>query len=88
MRTVGIKELKAKLSAYINEVRTTGKTVLVTDHGEEVALVISLSDEYKLIRRLEISGKAHWSRGKPLGLERGVKVKGEPLFVTILEERE
>jgi prevent-host-death family protein len=88
MKTVGIKELKTKLSAYINEVRTTGKTVLVTDHGEEVALVIPLSDEYRLIRLLEISAKAHWSKGKPLGIKNGIVVRGEPLSVTILEERE
>jgi prevent-host-death family protein len=87
MRTVGIKELKAKLSAYINEVRA-GKGIIITDHGEEVALAIPLSDEYRLIRRLEISGKAHWSKGKPLGIKNGIVVRGEPLSVTILEERE
>jgi prevent-host-death family protein len=87
MTTVGIKELKAKLSAYINEVRA-GKSVLVTDHGEEVALLTPLSDEYRLIRFLETSGKVHWSKGKPSGLENRIVVKGEPLSVTILEERE
>jgi prevent-host-death family protein len=87
MRTVGIKELKAKLSAYINEVRS-GKSVLITDHGEEVALVTPLSNEYRLIRFLEMSGRAQWSKGKPLGLENGIIVKGEPLSSTILEKRE
>lgn len=87
MKTVGIKELKTKLSSYINEVRA-GRSVLVTDHGEEVARVVPLSMEYRLIRFLERSGKAQWSRGKPSGLDNGVVVRGEPLSVTILGERE
>lgn len=86
MKPVGIRELKAKLSAYIDEVRT-GKTILITDHGEEVAFLIPLSDDYKLIRFLEESGKAHWSKGKPAGLHGGVSIEGEPLSATILEER-
>lgn len=87
MRTVGIKELKAKLSGYINEVRVAGKPVLITDHGEEVALVVPLSDEYRLLRQLELSGTVNWSKGKPLGLENGILVRGEPVSSTILEER-
>lgn len=87
MSGVGIKELKAKLSAYINDVRK-GSTVLVTDHGEEVALIIPLSDEYRLIRSLEMSGRASWSKGKPSGMEQGIAIRGKPLSLTILEERE
>ncbi len=87
MSRVGIKELKAKLSAYITMVRN-GNAVLVTDHGEEVALIVPLSQEYRLVRSLEMSGKAVWSRGKPLGMEQGVMVTGKPLSLTILEERE
>lgn len=87
MMTVGIKELKAKLSGYINEVRAGGKAVLITDHGEEVALVAPLSEEYRLIRYLELSGKVNWARGKPSGLEQDIVVRGEPLSSTILEER-
>lgn len=87
MKAVGIKELKTKLSAYINEVRA-GKGIIVTDHGEEVALIIPLSDEQRLMRVLEASGKARWSLGKPVGLENGIIIRGEPLSATILEERE
>jgi antitoxin (DNA-binding transcriptional repressor) of toxin-antitoxin stability system len=36
MRTVGIRELKNRLSDYIRQVRS-GDTVLVTDRGEVVA---------------------------------------------------
>ena len=36
MKAVGIRELKARLSQYIREVRR-GEVVLVTDRGEVVA---------------------------------------------------
>ncbi len=36
MKSVGIKQLKAKLSAYVRRVRR-GETILVTDRGEAVA---------------------------------------------------
>ena len=36
MTTVGIRELKARLSAYVRKVRD-GQTVYVTDRGEVVA---------------------------------------------------
>lgn len=36
MKTVGLRELKNKLSEYVREIRS-GETVLVTDRGEVVA---------------------------------------------------
>ena len=83
----GIKELKAKLSSYIDQVRL-GKVVYITEHGEEVAVIVPLSDEYLMVRHLARAGKAQWSKGKPVGLEKRVTVKGKPLSATILEERE
>jgi len=39
MRSVGLRELKNRLSEYVREVRS-GKRVLVTDRGEVVAQLI------------------------------------------------
>jgi prevent-host-death family protein len=86
MKTVGIKELKAKLSSYINETRK-GQKIIVTDHGEEVAVISPLSNEYLIIQLLYKSGKVQWTKGKPRGLDNRVALEGEPLSVTILEER-
>lgn len=36
MKTVGLRELKNRLSVYVREIRS-GETVLVTDRGEVVA---------------------------------------------------
>lgn len=85
MVSVGIRELKAKLSSYIEKVQQ-GEQILITDHGEEVALLVPLSKERKAIKALVASGKARWNGGKPTGAD-GVTVKGKPLSETILEER-
>ena len=84
--SVGIKELKDKLSSYVERVRH-GEQAIVTDHGEEVALLLPISRERRVVKSLVESGLAQWSGEKPKGLE-GITVKGKPLSETILEERQ
>lgn len=50
VKTVGIKKLKDKLSAYIREVRDGG-VILVTDHGTVVAEIRTPQREYSRIKR-------------------------------------
>ena len=85
MIAVGIKELKARLSSYVERVRQ-GEEVVITDHGREVALVIPISPERRAVKALMDEGRAKWAGGKPSG-KRGLKLKGEPLSDTVLEER-
>jgi prevent-host-death family protein len=85
MISAGIKELKAKLSSYI-DIAKNNEQVIITEHGKEVAIIIPISKERRAINTLVEEGMAHWSGGKPKGLVR-VKIKGEPLSETILEER-
>jgi prevent-host-death family protein len=85
MISVGIKELKAKLSNYVDKVRH-GEEVVITEHGKEVALVLPISKERKAVKSLMDSGKAKWVGGKPEGMK-GVRIKGKPLSKTVLEER-
>jgi len=82
---VGIKELKAKLSGYVDKVRQ-GEEVIITEHGKEVAIVIPISRERSRIKTLADSGKAKWFGGKPKGVK-GIRIKGKPISKTILEER-
>ena len=84
--SVGIKELKAKLSSYVERVRH-GEQAVVTDHGEEVAQLLPISRERRVVKSLIGAGLAQWSGGKPKGLE-GVSLKGKALSETILEERQ
>jgi prevent-host-death family protein len=85
MLTVGVKELKAKLSSFLDRVYG-GEQVIITEHGREVAIIVPISKERKAIWSLVHSGKAHWTGGKPKGLA-GVRIKGRSLSETILEER-
>lgn len=85
MVSAGIKEIKAKLSSYIDTVNK-GEQVVVTEHGKEVAMIVPISEERKAIRALIEAGKAHWNGGKLRGLI-GIKIKGKPLSETVLEER-
>lgn len=87
MKIVGIRELKEKLSAYLDEVQT-GESILVTDRGKEVALLSPLSNEYRLVRLLGKSGTVRWGGGKPRGLDKRIVIEGKPLSLTILEERQ
>jgi prevent-host-death family protein len=85
MVSVGVKELKAKLSSFLDRVYE-GEQVIITEHGREVAIIVPISKERKAIWSLVHSGKAHWAGGKPKGLT-GIRVKGRSLSETILEER-
>ena len=85
MITVGIKELKARLSSYVARVRA-GEEVIITDHGREVAVVMPITPERRAIKALVESGRAAWGGGKPRGME-GVIVAGAPVSTTVLEER-
>lgn len=85
MDSVGIRKLKAKLSSYVDKAQI-GEQIIITEHGKEVALIIPISNERKAIRSLIESGKAHWSGGKPRGID-GIKMKGKPLSETVLEKR-
>jgi prevent-host-death family protein len=85
MISVGIKELKEKLSGYVDKVRH-GEEIVVTDRGKEIALVVPISRERGAVKGLVESGKAKWTGGKPAG-SRGIKVKGKSLSRTVLEER-
>lgn len=85
MISVGIKELKTRLSSYVDKVRH-GEEVVITEHGKEVALVVPITKERKTVKALFESGRAKWSGGKPEGFV-GIKIKGKPLSKTVLEER-
>lgn len=84
MDRVGIRELKAKLSSYVERVRN-GEQLIITEHGEEVGIISPISRERKQLLVLVRSGEAQWSGDKPRGIK-GIKIKDKPLSQTILEE--
>jgi prevent-host-death family protein len=85
MISVGIKELKEKLSSYVDKARH-GEEIVVTDRGKEIALVLPISRERSAVKHLVGSGRASWTGGKPVGVK-GIKAKGGSVTKTVLEDR-
>jgi prevent-host-death family protein len=85
MNTVGIKTLKAQLSAYVAKARA-GERFIITDRGEEVAELGPLSPTRQAVQALAHQGKLQWNGAKPAGLK-GVRVRGRAVADTVIEGR-
>jgi prevent-host-death family protein len=84
-RRIGIRDLKARLSEYVREVKAGG-TIVVTEHGRAVArLVPEAPTLHARLRALADSGLISWS-GKPLppvkpaGRVRGTKTVADVII--------
>lgn len=89
MATVGVRELKARLSLYLKRVEH-GERIVVTERGRPVA-VIGPAAGSALTERLEgmlRSGMARWGGGKPRGSARPAQLRrGLSVSAAILEDR-
>jgi prevent-host-death family protein len=86
--TVGVRELKNRLSAVLRRVRA-GATVTVTERRRPVARLVPCaagSDE-ELLRGLVAAGLLAWSGGKPRGSRRPARIRGGAVADAVLEER-
>ena len=87
--TVGIRELKARLSAYIKQIKA-GSTLTITERGTPVGRIVPLSPTVEArIQRLVEAGLIAWSGRKlaplaPMARVRGRRMMSDPL----LENRE
>jgi prevent-host-death family protein len=86
-RTVGVREFKAKLSAYLEEVKG-GKTFVITDRGKPVGQITPVAKPLE-DRLAELSKHGHykWSgkklkAGKPLN----IKIRGKKMISEIVSE--
>ena len=73
MTTVGLRELKERLSDYIARVRG-GEVVVVTHRNQPVAQLVPLGSsppEVDELRSLAAQGVIRWSGGKPRGFPSG-----------------
>lgn len=89
MMTVGIRELRNKLSLYLKQVEE-GKRIEITNRGEVIALLIPAKGGKRIDRELiELveEGLASWAGGKPQGASQPVKGRGRPLSQIVIEDR-
>lgn len=62
--TIGIRELKSHLSAYLRRVKA-GETVVITERGKPVGRIVPLEDSLEqTLRSLEEAGVLAWSGRK------------------------
>jgi len=88
MATVGVRELKANLSAYLKRVGA-GAHLTVTDRGRAVA-TLAPADGPKNAGwawRMVAEGAARWGGGKPVGLQRRIQRKGAAVSRMVIEDR-
>ncbi|MGC9334564.1 MAG: type II toxin-antitoxin system Phd/YefM family antitoxin [Anaerolineae bacterium] len=87
--TVGIRELKARLSSYVRKARS-GASVIITDRGEPVARLVpmgrSLEDR---MEDLVYAGLITWSGKKLSRLAPVARTQGQQTVADLLlEDRE
>ena len=85
-RTVGIRELKSKLSECVRAVKA-GATIVVTEHGRRVARIVpeteSLDDRLRALRN---AGAILWN-GRRLGKTMPVaRIRGKRTVADIVVE--
>lgn len=85
MERVGVRALKAQLSQYISKAKA-GETIIVTEHGQEVAELVPISKERRAVQRLAAEHRLKWNGAKPVGCT-GITVEGATVADTILDER-
>ena len=87
--TVGIRELKAQLSAYIRQVKAGG-TVVITERGTPVGRIVPLSPSIEArVRELADTGLVAWSGRKLAPLAPVARTRGQRLVADLLlEDRE
>jgi len=88
MKTVGVKDVKNRLSHYLREVKKGGK-IIVTERNQAIAAIIPVgrSGEDTRLMAFVREGFASWRGGKPEGSARPAVVKGKTVSDIVLEDR-
>ena len=88
MGSVGVRELRDRLSYYLRRVRT-GEHLIVTERGKSVAVLsppIARARDAR-IEAMVREGVADWGGGKQSGSMRPARVKGPTMARTVSEGR-
>ncbi len=84
--TVGVRELKSRLSQYLRQVKA-GNTVVITERGRQVALIVpaGLSLEERL-RAMTQAGLLLWSGRKLEPMAPVARARGDRTVADLLVE--
>ena len=85
-KTVGIRELKARLSACVRQVKA-GDTVVITERGKPVARIVPLSPSVETrVQELVQTGMVAWSGRKLVPLAPVARTRGKQAVADLLLE--
>jgi len=76
--TIGARELKTRLGAYLQQVRQ-GRTLVITDRGQPVAELRPLrgpTNEDTKLEHLQALGAVTWAERRPLATLRPIRARG------------
>ena len=92
MSTVGIKELKNRLTQYLRQTKK-GIEIVVTERGRPIAVIQPIRSAKKILSlearlaRFASEGLASLPTRKPLKRIKPVRVSGSPISKNILDDR-
>lgn len=88
MDTVGVRELKNRLSEYLRRVKA-GERLVVTERGRPVAILSSPPEgswQHEVEEMLR-DGSVRWGGGKPTGARHPARNVGASVSDAVLEDR-
>jgi antitoxin (DNA-binding transcriptional repressor) of toxin-antitoxin stability system len=86
MITVGIREIKNRLSEYLRRAKA-GERVLVTDRGKPVAIITRPGGVVEeRIEDMIRERVASWGGGKPRGSRKPHKINGPSVAEAVIED--
>jgi prevent-host-death family protein len=88
MITVGIREIRNRMSEYIRKAKA-GERIVVTERGKPVAIITRPgSIDHESIEGMIRERQASWGGGKPHGSRRPPKIKGSSVADAVIEDRQ
>lgn len=75
MSTLNLTELRSNLGKVVRTVSVLGEEAIITDHGEEIAVVISMADYERLHEHADVATALHLRDMR----------KQHPTFMTLTE---
>jgi prevent-host-death family protein len=88
LTSVGVRELRDRLSEYLHRVRA-GELIVITDRGKPIGELgpAAAGPNVERARGLVRQGLASWSGGKPQGLPQAPRPKAGLVSDAVIEDR-
>ncbi len=88
MNSVGVRDLKNRLSHHLKRVRA-GARLTVTERGKPIATLapVEVKDDLAWLHDMVARGEVLWNGGKPTGSKNPPRNRGKLLSDIVIEDR-